>query len=68
MVVDFSLIEKKIKDLLDHKDITSLIVIDDEIVNPTAENIALFIARTIGKKCVEVRVEESDGNLAVCRF
>lgn len=68
MVYDFSLIENKIKGLLDHKDITGLIEIDGERVNSTAENIALFIAKEIGKRCSEVRVEESDGNVATWRF
>lgn len=68
MVYDFSKIEQTVKELLDHKDITDLIEIDGEVVNPTAENIALFIARTIGNRCTEVRVEESDGNVAIWRF
>lgn len=59
MVMDFSLIKKKIKDALDHK------VINDVIdVNPTAENIAFWICEQLQPYCYRVDVEESPQNSA----
>lgn len=68
MVCDFTAIEKAVKDALDHKNITNLVVIDGQRRNPTAENIALFVGKLIGDKCVGVRVRESDGNAAIWRL
>jgi 6-pyruvoyltetrahydropterin/6-carboxytetrahydropterin synthase len=34
-------------------------------VNPTAENIAKWIAEQIGEKCWRVKVQESIGNVAI---
>lgn len=59
MVVDFSHIKRAISDKMDHKDLNS--VFD---FNPTAENIAHWIATTI-PNCYKVRVQESEGNIIV---
>lgn len=66
MVVDFTHIKKVIEEQLDHKDICEFVV-DGQRCNPTAENIARWIAEQIGDKCFEVKVEESKGNLAIWR-
>lgn len=60
MVFDFTKIKKRISDRLDHKNLND--VLD---VNPTAENIAFWIAQELGSTCCEVRVQESDGNIAI---
>lgn len=57
MVMDFTHIKKKVQDALDHKCINDVIR-----VNPTAENIARWIAQQIGDKCYKVTVQESEGN------
>ena len=59
MVMDFTEIKKKVHGVLDHQYIND--VID---MNPTAENIARWIADTLGKKCYKVSVQESEGNIA----
>lgn len=59
MVYDFTHIKREIVDALDHKYLNDIL---DE--NPTAENIARWIADKIGKKCVRVIVQESEGNIA----
>lgn len=59
MVVDFSHIKAVIMDKLDHSNLNE--VFD---FNPTAENIAFWIARNV-EKCYKVRVQESEGNTAV---
>lgn len=59
MVYDFKLISDIVKSKLDHKYINE--VVD---FNPTAENIAKYICDTIGEKCVHVKVQESEGNVA----
>ena len=64
MVFDFTHIKKRVEQMLDHQDITNKIVINGKQVNPTAENIALFIAQCIGDMCVRVQVQESEGNVA----
>lgn len=64
MVFDFTHIKKRVEQMLDHQDITNRIVINGKQVNPTAENIALFIAQCIGDICVRVQVQESEGNVA----
>ena len=59
MVVDFSKIKACITDRLDHQ------IINDVIgCNPTAENIARWIADRI-PFCYRVSVQESEGNLAI---
>jgi len=60
MVMDFTHIKRDIADVLDHKYINDIVH-----VNPTAENIAKWIADKIGTKCVRVRVIESEGNEAI---
>lgn len=58
MVVDFSLIKKKVKKVLDHQ------VLNDVVTfNPTAENIAKWICDQI-PSCYRVEVQESKGNVA----
>lgn len=59
MVYDFTHIKKKIMDRLDHNYINDILD-----VNPTAENMAKWIAEQIGEKCVKVKVQESEGNVA----
>ena len=59
MVVDFSHIKSVIMDKLDHSNLNE--VFD---FNPTAENIAYWIAQNVDK-CYKVRVQESEGNTAV---
>lgn len=60
MVYDFTHIKKNIHDVLDHKNLNEILN-----CNPTAENIAKWIADTIGEKCWRVEVQESEGNIAV---
>lgn len=58
MVVDFSHVKREISDLLDHK------VLNDVLdFNPTAENIARWIAERI-PTCFRCTVCESEGNIA----
>lgn len=59
MVVDFTHIKKVVKDNLDHKCLND--VMD---CNPTAENIARWIADQI-PTCYRVSVQESEGNVAI---
>lgn len=60
MVMDFTIIKKKIKDKIDHKYLNE--VFD---FNPTAENIAFWVQQELGEKCYRVEVEESENNLAI---
>ena len=59
MVMDFTHIKNNIQDKLDHQYIND--IIQD---NPTAENMAKWIAEQIGDKCKKVSVQESEGNVA----
>ena len=59
MVVDFTHIKKIVKGQLDHKCLND--VLD---CNPTAENIARWIADRI-PFCYRVSVQESEGNKAI---
>ena len=59
MVYDFTAIKKSIADKLDHKSLNNI------ISQPTAENIAKFICEEIGEKCFKVKVQESEGNIAI---
>lgn len=69
MLVDFTHIKKTIHDVLDHKNLNEIFDF-----NPTAENIACWIAEKIdeyckdtGKEttwCSSVTVQESEGNIA----
>jgi 6-pyruvoyltetrahydropterin/6-carboxytetrahydropterin synthase len=76
MVVDFSEVKKKIKDVLDHRCLNDIKGIGFDILNaedledrelihlnPTAENIAFWICKQIDK-CYRVDVQESEGNVA----
>ena len=58
MVEDFALIKTKISDKLDHKNLNEIFDF-----NPTAENIAYWIANEI-PTCYKVSVQESNGNIA----
>lgn len=60
MVMDFTIIKKKIMEKMDHKYLNE--VFD---FNPTAENIARWIKDELGEKCYRVEVEESENNLAI---
>lgn len=60
MVYDFTHIKKKIQEKLDHQYINDVLKI-----NPTAENIAKWIADELGEMCYKVEVQESEGNVAV---
>lgn len=60
MVYDFTHIKKKIEEKLDHQYINDVLKI-----NPTAENIAKWIADELGEMCYKVEVQESEGNVAV---
>lgn len=59
MVIDFTHIKKAVHDKLDHKLVNE--VVD---FNPTAENMARWIAEQVGPKCYRVTVQESEGNVA----
>lgn len=60
LVMDFTHIKKAIHDKLDHMNLNA--VLD---FNPTAENMARWIAEQIGDKCFRVTVQESEGNVAM---
>ncbi len=59
MVMDFTHIKKEIQDRLDHKNLNEILHF-----NTTAENIAKWIADTLGEKCYRVDVQESENNIA----
>ncbi len=58
MVIDFTEIKKRVSDKLDHRDLNEI------IPQPTAENIAQFIAAQI-PEAYRVEVQESMGNVAI---
>lgn len=58
MVTDFSHIKAEITELLDHRCINDVVSF-----NPTAENIACWIASRV-ENCFRVDVQESEGNVA----
>ena len=65
MVIDFTHVKRCIHDRLDHAHLNY--VVD---CNPTAENIAFWIAQEVdllepGIKCYKVTVQESEGNIAI---
>ena len=65
MVVDFTLVKKKIHDRLDHQYINDVL----PNINPTAENMAKWICDEVQKICetgccYKVEVQESEGNIA----
>lgn len=62
MVLDFKTIKRRVHDVLDHA------VINDKLpggTNPTAENMAKWICDTIGETCSRVKVQETEGNVAI---
>lgn len=64
MVIDFTHLKEKIHGKLDHQHLN--LIVD---CNPTAENLALWIAQEVdliraGAKCYRVTVQESEGNVA----
>ena len=59
MVVDFTEVKNKIMNLLDHKDLNSVLPF-----NPTAENIAFWFGSQI-PTCYKAVVQESEGNVAI---
>lgn len=59
MVFDFTHLKAKVHNILDHHNLNEIMA-----CNPTAENIARWIADTIGPKCWRVDVQESEGNTA----
>lgn len=59
MVYDFKLLKNKVHGKLDHQYLNE--VVD---FNPTAENIARWIAEQVGETCYRVTVQESEGNVA----
>lgn len=62
MVYDFAHMKSIVHERLDHQNLNEILPF-----NPTAENIAKWIAGLIGEKCVSVQVQESDGNVAKWR-
>lgn len=62
MVLDFKHIKQVVNGTLDHA------FINDRMpkgTNPTAENMAKWICDLIGEPCVMVKVQETEGNVAV---
>ena len=67
MVVDFTHLKKNIHDKMDHQHLNDIFTF-----NPTAENICKWIADEVnlirpGINCYKVKVQESDGNVAMWR-
>ncbi len=67
MVVDFAKVKKAIHGKLDHGNLNAIFDF-----NPTAENIATWIAQQVtmlclpsGGHCYKVEVQESEGNIAI---
>ena len=69
MVVDFAEIKRNVSDRFDHKNLNDIMPeaydIEEGIrkMNPTAENLARVICRSI-PSCYKVTVQESSGNIA----
>ncbi|WP_298703338.1 6-carboxytetrahydropterin synthase QueD [uncultured Veillonella sp.] len=61
MVIDFGHIKEAIHGRLDHRHIND--IMGD--INPTAENMAKWIADELGETCFKVVVQESEGNVAI---
>lgn len=59
MVIDFSVVKKRVHDYLDHGNLNELLPF-----NPTAENIARWVCDQI-PQCWKVEVQESEGNIAI---
>ena len=60
MVLDFTVIKKRIKEKLDHKYLNEIFDF-----NPTAENIAKWICHELSPFCYRVEVTESEDNTAI---
>lgn len=65
MIVDFAKVKKEIHGALDHRFINDVV----EPLNPTAENIARWVASKVTALCevgycYKVQVQESEGNIA----
>jgi len=59
MIMDFTEIKQKISHKLDHK------ILNDVLpINPTAENLAHYICKTLAPHCYRVDVRESENNIA----
>ena len=59
MVIDFTIIKRKIHDALDHRNLNDILPF-----NPTAENIARWVTEQI-PECYKCLVQESEGNIAI---
>lgn len=62
MIIDFKKIKERIHKVLDHQNLNE--VLD---FNPTAENIARWVAEQI-PSCYKAKVQESEGNIAIYEF
>ena len=60
MVFDFVHIQQLVCGKLDHAVLNEVLP-----CNPTAENIAKWIADSIGESCYKVEVQESEGSVAI---
>lgn len=60
MVYDFKHLKDEIHGKLDHQYLNKILP-----CNPTAENIAEWIAEQVGETCYRVEVQESEGNIAI---
>ena len=61
MIMDFTHIKRTVHGRLDHAYIND--VVGD--INPTAENMAKWIADQLGEACYKVEIQETEGNVAV---
>lgn len=59
MVYDFAHLKQKVHGVLDHHYLNDILE-----GNPTAENMAKWIADQVGETCYKVSVQESEGNVA----
>lgn len=59
MIMDFSEINRRIKDPLDHRNLNDVLP-----CNPTAENIARWVCEQLQPFCYRVDVQESRNNTA----
>lgn len=59
MIIDFAHIKRLVHSKLDHQNLNEILDF-----NPTAENIAKWIADNVDK-CYKVEVQESEGNVAI---